>query len=234
MTIRDIWQAIVRRWYAVVAVFAIVAGLTFYFGQNDGLYTTRTVVSFSVPGPSDPLEQGGSRKQGVITFAAALAREINDGREPTRYASADAPLYGAGIRQGVLVGLPDTGGQWGVFYSRADIEIQIVGPTYEWVEHKQQTILAKVRASAEAQQRAVNVPDASFFSSAVEPITLKIDHVAPSRTAKAAAMAAMAVVAILIGGWAALTWDRIMRRRMEQATLATRPTRPAISNEVML
>lgn len=212
MTVRDVLTAMVRRWYVVVAACLVVAGLGLFFARDDGLYFTRTVVTFSIPGEDSPFEEGGSSEAGIIAFAASVATELNDGVEPLRYASADAPVYGAGIRQGVIVGLPSTGGQWAVDYRRAAIELQIVSPDRRWVAEHQTALLAQVEAITEMQRDAVGTGDA-FVTTAIDPLALRIDHITPTRTTGMLAWGALAVVAALASGWGAIRWDAARQRR---------------------
>jgi hypothetical protein len=232
VTVRDVLEAMLRRWYVVVAVVLAVAALGLFFARDDGLYFTRTVVTFSTPGEDSPFEEGGSSEAGIIAFAASIATELNDGVEPLRYASADAPFYGAGIRQGVIVGIPSTGGQWAVDYRRAAIELQIVSPDREWVAERQAALLAQVQAITETQQDAVGTGD-GFVTTAIDPLALRIDHITPTRTTRMLAWGALAVVAVLVSGWAALRGDAAAAKRRRHA-VARRPDAVSPGRDVVV
>lgn len=212
MSLRGLLQILRTRWYVLLAALVVTGVIGFLFARDGGLYVTRTVVTLEVPDAAPWVEEGGSKDSGVITLAAIIAQQVNGGREPVNYSSADAPYYGAGVRQGVKVGLPDTGGQWGVTYMRAAIEVNVVSPDYSWVHDNQQAALAEVLAAADAHQSGIAA--ASRIRVAVQPLTTTIEHVVPSRLSLVLAAGALAAVGLLVGGWAAVTVDsRSMSRR---------------------
>lgn len=137
----------------------------------------------------------------------------------SRYAWDDAPLYGAGMRQGVLVGLADTGGQWMTSYNRAEIEIQIVGQSRDWVEETQTSLLSKVFERAQALQGANYDDPRRRVTTEISPLTSTIEHITVSPLEKVAAIAASGTAAIILGAWGALLMDRAtaarQRRRVE-------------------
>jgi hypothetical protein len=214
MFVVEIALALRRWWWVALVVVLTVAGLTAYFARDSGLYFTRTVVTFSGEDEQWAFQEGGSRDAGIITFTAAVAQEINGGVEPVHFASADAPYFGSGVRQGVLVSVPDTGGQWVTSYQRAAIEIQIVSPDYGWVKEQQSALVSQVQAIATAQEGYLNPHGERWVSLAVDPLALQIEHIAPSRTSWALAIAAMSTVAILVSGVIAVSLER--RRRIRR------------------
>lgn len=219
MTVRELLGVMLRRWYVVVAVFLGVGLFAASSISAGGVYATRTVIAFVAPGDyTGPFDTDGSTQKGAIAFAASVARVINDGEEPPRYATTEAPYYGAGIREGVLVSLPSTGGQWSVSYPRAAIELQIVGPTPAWVETRQRALLDRVAELTRSQQEAMRIAPRARFQTTVEPVTTEIYHVGSGRLTTIAALAALGTVALLVGGWCAVAVDDLLpaRRRAPQ------------------
>lgn len=212
MTIRELIVVMGRRWYVVVTVILVAAVGTAVFENSGGMYTTRTAVRFVLDEYATLLPDNGSRNENVISFAAMIATEVNGGRPPAGYARADAPFYGAGVREGVLIALPNTGGQWESSHSEADIEIQIVGPTRAWVQERQERLTAQVRDRARQLQDDMDAPRAERITTSVAPLTARIEYVAPTRSSRLAAYGAMAVAALLVAGWAAVSVDRAALR----------------------
>jgi len=212
MTLYDIVRIVGRRWYVVGLVVALTAGIGWVFLRDGGIFVTRTLVTFEAP-DSGPWEEGGSTDRGVITFAAAVAADAGGGEKPITYSSADAPFYGAGIRQGVRVTVPDTGGQWGVVYNKAAITVDVVSPDRAWVTQQQADAVRAVLAAAAARQS--NVAAVNRIAVAVEPLSETIEHVEPSRTAQLLAAGALAGAGVLVGGWLAAIWDRRATERRE-------------------
>lgn len=214
MTLYDLTRVLLRRWYVMVIVLGLTAGLGWLFLRDGGLYVTRTLVTFEAP-DAGPWEEGGSADRGVIMFASAVAAEVNGGAEPVTYSQADAPFYGAGIRQGLRVALPDTGGQWEVVYNKAAITVDVVSPDRGWVEEQQTGAIRSVLAAADDRQTGMSAENR--IAVAVEPLSETIEHVTPSRSGMALAAAALGAVGLLVGGWFASTADRLARESRERS-----------------
>lgn len=212
VTVRDILAAMLRRWYVTVACVTCAVLLCGLFAQDGGVYTTRTVVTFMRPYATSLAPSNGANDYSIIAFAGAVATEVNNGRAPASYSTDDAPYFGAGVREGVLVGLPSEGNQWYESYTRAEIEIQIVGRTYEWVASKQKELVDRVLGVAQTQQAAVGTPEDMYIIVSVVPLTLNISQVVASRTAQIAAGAAMLLAAMIVSAWASTTLDTRRRR----------------------
>ncbi|ODT39574.1 MAG: hypothetical protein ABS62_12865 [Microbacterium sp. SCN 70-200] len=208
MTIRGVLSAMGRRWYVVLAVFTLAGAGLAYFADDGGSYATRTIVSFTWPDATLLQAQNGNTDDDVIAFAGAVATEINNGRAPQTYSESDAPYYGAGIREGYVVALQDLGNQWHRDFSRAQIEIQIVGRTHEWVEITQRRLVEAVVAVADAQQDRAMVPLSERITASIVPLTQDIDHVLPGRMSQIAACAAMLFAALIVSASAAVAVDR--------------------------
>ena len=112
MTIRRILSAMMRRWYIPLGVLACAALLMVMLARDGGIYTTKTVVAFTLPATTSLSRVNGMSDANIIAFAAAVVRETNNGRAPARYSMDDSPYYGAGIREGELVDLAKSGNQW--------------------------------------------------------------------------------------------------------------------------
>lgn len=212
MTIRDLGSAMLRRWY-VVAVVLVLAGVGGYILQRDGgVFATKSVVSFTLPDKTSLSPNSGLDDASVIAFAGVVARAVDNGKTPAIYSTFDAPFYGAGLRQGVLVSLPNAGDQFTTSYQRAEVVIQIIGPTEQWVAQRQSEFLTKVVQISNAQQSSVASEDARIKATPV-PLTKQIFHIVPSRSEVVAAALALIIAALIVGGWAAVAVDRAARGR---------------------
>lgn len=208
MTLYDLTRILARRWWILLLVFAVAAAGGWAFHRDGGIYVTRTIVSFEAP-DAGPWEEGGSTDRGVILFASAVASDVNRGVRPVTYSQGDAPFYGAGIRQGMRITVPDSGGQWGVVYNKAAVAIDVVSPDRGWVRDHQRDAVAAVLAAAEGRQTGIGAENRIAVD--VDPLSETIELVAPSRTAQVLAAAALAGAAALVGGWLASIWDRRLR-----------------------
>lgn len=213
MTIPYIVSAMVRRWYIPLTVLVCAALAIVTMARDGGTYTSRTVVSFLRPAATSLLPDNGADDLSIIAFASAVVLEANDGDVPESYSLADAPYYGAGIREGTLVKLTNSGNQWYSSVSKAEIEIDIAGRTFDWVEVRQEHLIEKVLATAGSLQELVPVPPTDRISASVVPLTTRIDYIAPSRRTQLTAGAAMLAAAILTAAWASVAVDGVLSKR---------------------
>lgn len=212
MTVLDILKAALRRWYVLLLMLVLTGFLTATFFRDSGTFTTRTAVTFTLPARTTLMANSGSDDSSVIAFAGAVATEINLGKPALNYSTADAPYYGAGVRQGILVSLRNEGNQWIASYPSATIEIQIVGRSREWVQTQQQELLAKISYVTDAQQRSAVPTVADRITATVEPTSTQIDEIAPTRTTEILALAAMAIAGIIVATWSAVAVDVMVAR----------------------
>ena len=226
MTAAEALGAVKRRWYVVLSAILAGVGLTAMFYAGKGVYTTQTVVQFiqlepsqGAISPNSDIENGN-----FIAFAGAVASEVNNGRPVLNYAWETAPLYGAGMRDGVRVSIPDSGGQWMQSFNRAEIVIQIVGRTRESVAVRQQELLSKVEDSSRSLQGPAYNSRQSIRTSVV-PLTTTIEHVSPSRGQELAAVIAVTVASVLVGCWGAVRADLWSANRPHRRPAKTKPDR---------
>lgn len=216
MTVRDVVGLMLRRWYVLIMVLAAAGCLALAYDQDSGCYTTDTVVTFTLPSASPLQPDSGATDSSVIAFASAIANEINAGEPNPRYAHADAPFYGAGVRQGISVGLPHSGSQWEMSFPTAAIHIQIVGRTSEWVEKRQTSAIARINAAVQEQQKSSKPSE--HISTSIQPLSTQIAPVMPSRSDRLMAFAAMGLAALVAGAVLSVLCDdlvsRIGRRRV--------------------
>jgi hypothetical protein len=213
VTVRQLMSILFRRWYIPLGLLACAALVTVMLARDGGIYTTRTVISFMLPASTSLSPTNGTNDSSIIAFAASVVQETNNGRPPAGYSMEDAPYYGAGIREGELVKLIDSGNQWAPMVNKAEIEIQIVGRTFDSVESRQGELVSKIVQAAEFQQAAIAVLPENRITASVVPLTTDIDYISASRSSQLAAGGALFAVAIIIGAWGSVTIDRLLVRR---------------------
>lgn len=217
MTIRDIFSAMLRHWYIPLGLLACAALVTVMLVRDGGIYTTSTVVSLMRPDSTSLSPSNGTNDTSVIAFAGSVVLETNNGHPPAGYSMQDAPYYGAGIREGVLVELANSGNQWASTFDKAEVQIQIVGRTRDWVESRQKEAVGKVLRIVESRQSAVAVAPQNRIVASVVPLTSQIEYISASRSSQLAAGTAMLAVAIILGAWGSVIVDRLPSRRRSTA-----------------
>ncbi|WP_438354508.1 hypothetical protein [Microbacterium sp. CJ88] len=213
MTVRGVLAAIGRRWYVFVVVLVAFGALTFAFYRDGGSYFTHTTVTFSLPERPTLLPDSGNTDTSIIAFAGAVAVAINEGKPILTYSEADAPYYGAGVREGVIVSLRNGGNQWVSNFPSGTIDIQIVGRSKEWVAERQSDLLAKVAAVAQGQQTDATTPSADQITTSIAPLSTEISQITAGRSSQVMAAAAMTAAGLIVATTAAVGVDRIIRRR---------------------
>lgn len=222
MTFVDAVLAIWRRWYAFALVLALAVGGFVMLDARGGLYASKPVIQFMRPGAGALQIYNGLEDEDIIGFAQTVAEAVNQGHPVERYALDEAPLYGAGVRKEVRVGVPSTGGQWGTSWNRAEIAISIVGTSRTWVEDTQRTLIMRVLESARVNQDVLKAPLADRVSYTILPASTTIEHITGSTSSRAAALAAVLAAGVLVGGWFAVALDRMIRRGRREARPRTR------------
>jgi len=207
VTVRGVLSAMLRRWYVPLAVLIIAGAFTMVLARDGGIYSTRTVISFTYPTKTTLSYGNGTNDSSVIAFAGAVVSEINNGRPVERYSDDSAPLYGAGVRDAVRVGLTAAGNQWATSFPRADIEIQIVGRTEAEVASRQKKLVDRVLEVAESKQSSATAAADEHIAVAVVPLTLDIQYIAAGRSGIVFAVGAMSLAALIVGAWGAAVVD---------------------------
>jgi len=197
-----------HRWYFVLVILLVAVALLVLFARDGGSYSTKTVVSFFTPRTTSLSPDNGSGDTSVVAFARSVAAQVNGGRHPVSYSMDDAPYYGAGVRQGVLVVVPNDGNQWYQSYTRAEIDIQIVGRTEKWVKQEQAANVEAILAFSDAQQHTIVSNPNNYLTASVVPLTLVIVKVSPSRSELLAAAAAMILAGLIVSAGGAVVLDR--------------------------
>lgn len=221
MTVRDLLNSIGRRWYALALILVAAVFLAVFLYRDGGSFTTNTTVTFQLQGRSALQPDSGATDASVVAFAGTVATEINLGKPVVAYSSAEAPYYGAGVREGVIVSLHNVGNQWTASHPTATIDVQIVGRTSQWVLSRQQRVLNDVLAITAAQQNAAQAQHADRIEAVVDPLSVQIREIRPTRTAQALAFAAIAGAATLVGAWVCVLWDTGMVRRRARGRAGT-------------
>lgn len=215
MTVREILGVVARRWYTSVVAIGLAAVLAILLLQDGGVYSTRTVIEFRWPGAARIAPESGFVDESVIAFADLVARKVNAGHEPEHYSEDVAPLYGAGLREAEFVDMSYVGNQFVTNHPNAAIEVHVVGRSDEGVSERRAALVAEVLQTATQLQRSERTRASQFISQSIQPLSLKIEHIAPSRTTQLAAFGAMGVAGVIVGVGTAVLWDRAARRDLD-------------------
>ena len=210
MTFWELLRALLRRWPIVLVGVAITAVACWGVISDKGVFFTRTELVFLAPTSAANPNALRTQSDDIIVTAGLVAKQMSGAGKVTKFASPDVTLIGLGVRDGWMVRLPDTGGQWGTNFATQRLVLDIVGPSVDAVKDRQDDLTAQVMNMLAALQRERGVDTINDITAIVAPETTVIYHVGGSRQ-RALAMT------LLVGGGttiaAVLAVETTKRRR---------------------
>lgn len=208
VTIWEVLWALTRRWYVVVAAFA--AGLAAFalVSHSEGVYWSRSEVTFFAPASATYPNPLKIRSSDLIITAGIVAKLVNGNATWVKMSDPLASIAGEGVYNGWSVRLPDYGGQWSTVYSRQVLEVQVTGPTAEVVEQRRAELLQQIDAELAGLQK--DVVESDRITTAVVPADAPVYYVHGSKM-RALAMSGVLIASAAVGAVVAL--EHRARRR---------------------
>lgn len=212
MTFWDTMAAIGRRWYVVLIGIACVAGGVVAIRDQPTIYYSRATVFFLAPASKVNPNVLQTRLQSIIITAGIVGKQLNGTATLTKVSGTeDVPIVDRGIADGVVIEIPDHGGQWSVSYDTQGLDVQVAGASPEIVRARQAVAFARLNQALKRIQDDAKVPTVDRITTRVGPAT------PPIIALRGQSRRAMAMV-VLLG--AALTMVAIglleLRRRRTQ------------------
>ncbi|WP_211368159.1 hypothetical protein [Microbacterium rhizomatis] len=197
MTIRDLVRALVRRW-PILLIGALVTGAVAFLAVSDrGVYWSRTEVAFLAPSSARYPNSLQTTSGDLIITAGIVAKRIEGPAAVPKFADSSVNLIGEGVRDGWSMRLPDTGGQWATNFASQTIILEVVGPTRESVETRQDELIAEIATQLDALQREQGVDPVNDIISTVTPASAVVNHVIGSRIRAVAMTGVLGMGAVL-------------------------------------
>lgn len=202
-----------RRWFVLLIGLALTAGWAASAMQVTGVYTARTTITLLPPvgwavGGNTLTDSAAT----LVGFARIVEETIADSPTGQLFSSADTPLYGAGVREGERVYVPNQGGQWAPNFNRPVLIIDVVGPTAENVVERVDALTDEIAAIIEQRQDEFGVFDDQRIEWQAAPQSPEVSYVGPNRIRMLGGIAALGVMG---SAGAALALDILLRRRRE-------------------
>jgi hypothetical protein len=144
---------LLRRWYVLIAGSLITAVWVSRLLTPDPVYWMKSEVLFvESRGVAEATFSQGTDGR-LVPFASAIERQINRGQPVTRLSSRDAPLYGAGVRHGYKIELPNAGLQWVPSFPRPALTVEVVGESAEEVQRIHDELIERIRQLSDQFQK---------------------------------------------------------------------------------
>ena len=211
MTVVDAWRIVVRRWYVVVACLLVVAA-TAVLAKSPTVYWTQTDIRlvFTSKLPTNTLYQ---TSDSVIATAGLLVSEFNATHDSPRLSSDDVTIVDAGITDGVLVRLPNAGGQWATNFNEPRIDVQVSGSDPEEVRSRTKQVVAQLVGLLASRQAAAQVASAELINAIPTPAT---PVVVPAHGSRSREYAAIGLLGVGLTFGTTLFVDQFLLRRRRQ------------------
>lgn len=186
VTVVDASRIIMRRWY-VAAVCLLLLATCAVVAKSPTVYWTQTDVRlvFSGTTPTNPLFQ---TSDSIIATAGLLVSEYNSANRSPRLSSDDVTIVDAGIENGILVRLPDAGGQWATNFNEPRIDVQVSGSDPEEVRSRTTQVVAQITGLLATRQASAGVASAELIQALPSPGTPVVAMTHGSRTRGLAAI----------------------------------------------
>lgn len=198
-----------RNWKVVVVGLACtLLAAVVALRQSDPVYWMQADFVFVAPGAQVSGPVNPDVTAGLVAFAGAVEREVNDGAAVRRLASPTATLYGAGERQGYSVILPSSGGQWVTSFDRPTLSVQVVDPTSAGAQRTFDQVAARIDEVADRLQDESGTPSDERISVAQVPADVRPSDVGSAVGGRVRGLAALGVVGVTLTAIVAALADR--------------------------
>jgi hypothetical protein len=159
--------AVVRRLWplALVGIIATLAG-SYVAAKAQGVYYEQAAVVFAAPNSQDNAS-GALGSDGLIPVAAVVAKQIDE--QGPLALSPGATIVAIGIHNGVWVRLPNSGDQWSITFSQAELDVEVVGDDATHVLANMAATVAKIRTVLREDQLSVGAPQNQLIYVTVNP-----------------------------------------------------------------
>lgn len=196
MTTATVLDILRHRFY----VFLVAVGLTLAAAVTaltwPGVYSTRCDVVLVPPRVPKEIDDTTlvSPSESLIALAGLVERTITHGHDTTA-TSQEVDLLGTGVRDGVLISLPNSGGQWDYNFTAPMLSVQVAGPDPELVQRRREQAVARI------QDAVRDIQTDSGVTAQARMVTTQVVPEAPPVVYRKGHGSRAAAGILLIGGW---------------------------------
>lgn len=220
MTIWTLARAMRRQWPLVVAgVLLTLVGLA-WAARVPGVYYRQVRVVFLPPPAADSPNRYQQLSGTVVLTADRVARELGLDPKSPQPVSPLVSVVDQGIREGSIVRLPNTGGQWAYDYEDAVLDVQVAGSTPDQVVRTSNALVARIQQRMLDDQAAARVPLRLRILTTQSPPAPPVLY---AKGSPARAFAAIGVLGLMGTVVAVVLLDRWSRRRFLRAFPSSDP-----------
>ena len=209
LTIVDLVQILARRWALLLGLLLVTGLSAVHLSSAHIVYWSETDVRFVAPGPQNS-NSLLTTTDSVIATAGLIATEYNDSNPGPRLSSDDVSIVDAGILDGVLVRLPNAGGQWATNFNEPRLDVQASGSDPEEVRARAVAAVASIERLLRQHQQDAHVVKTELIVPHASPA---VPIVAEAVGSRVRALVVTAVVGSALSIGLVLYLDQLMLRR---------------------
>lgn len=209
MTTFDLLATLTRRWYVVLFGVGLTIGAMMLVAARPGVHWTQVDVVFLAPESTQQPSVVKLTPASLIAAAGLVERTIDRGAQPSETTSSTVSLATEGIRQGVRITLPDSGGQWAHNFNRPALSVQVAGPTEHWVRQRLAATIATINRTLRVIQGADGIAPKNQIRTSSAPSSATVSY---SRGDPKRSMAAILLLGVGLSLLAAAGVDRVAAR----------------------
>jgi hypothetical protein len=184
VTVWMLFEACRRHWRILLAGLLLTSATALFVASQEGVYWAQSDVRFHAPiSPKNP-NSLSSTSDSLISMGALIEREINGGSGIRPTSSSTITLVDEGVRDGHLIRLPSTGGQWAYNFSRPVLDVQAVASTPELVRARMRDLQAQIQSALNRRQTEAVVNQFNQISLQFSPVAIEV-HFSGPRTGRA-------------------------------------------------
>lgn len=212
MTTFELLATLRRRWHVVLFCLVLTVSAMIAIAARPGVHWTQVNVVFLAPRSTHQPSVVSLTPQSLIAAAGLVERTINNDAAKPTLTSSSVTLATEGIRRGVSITLPDSGGQWAHNFDRPALSVQVIGPSEEWVRDRLAQAISTINTTLRTIQNADGIVADNQIRTASAPAKASVQYSAgnPKR-----ALAATLLLGLGLTVLAAVGLDRAVTRQDE-------------------
>jgi hypothetical protein len=203
--VRTLW----RRWYVTGVGLLLTAAVVVMLQARTGVYSTQVDVQL-IPPAQPGATRSPSPAASLIALAGMVERRVGDDVDREEPVSPKASLSGLGVREGTMVTLPNSGGQWNYFFDDPLLRVQVVALSEADANRRRDQAVQEIVRTLRALQVADGVPVRQRVTTRLVPRLARVTYEggSPDRAAVVTVLIGIAVTCA-----ATIRVDAFMRRR---------------------
>lgn len=180
MVIAGVLQGVRRFWLLGALGMACTVAAALMVVRAEGVYWAKAEVLFAVPSSPGTNALMDSHET-IIATAGLIQRDVVGARDTSRVVSDSVTLVGQGVREGVSVRLPNSGGQWANNFERPVLDVQVVSESQEGAQRRLDRTISSINKALTQRQQQARVNSANLITMTVMPAAPEVQYVTGER-----------------------------------------------------